>query len=183
MALERLYGPNTRWIVIEPEAIKDFANPTSDELNAAIANGLGANITCAVNQDGSTFDLGDSETDDSLTFCQVAGAVNPTSYNPEITIEVETSRDRTEGNTANTAHEARTAARVSGGAAAEVGGASGRWVLMRGLRSVVPCTARGLWPDPHAESTSLAQSRPNGKSLRGNPGKEGATARAGSSPR
>ena len=105
MALERLYGPNTRWIVIEPEAIKDFANPTSDELNAAIANGLGANITCAVNQDGSTFDLGDSETDDSLTFCQVAGAVNPTSYNPEITIEVETSRDRTEDNTANTAHD------------------------------------------------------------------------------
>lgn len=105
MALERLYGPNTRWLVIQPEAIADFTEPTAAEINAALASGLATNITCAVNQDGSNFDLGDSETDDSLTFCQVAGAVNPTSYNPEITIEVETSRDRTADNTANKAHD------------------------------------------------------------------------------
>lgn len=103
MALERLYNPNTRWYLFYPEAVSDIENPTAAELNDALANGLGFNITCAVNQDGSNFDLGDSETDDSLTFCQVAGTVSPTSYNPEIQIEVETSRDRTADNTANTA--------------------------------------------------------------------------------
>lgn len=105
MANARLYNPNTRWFIFHPEAIEDFESPTAAELNAALANGLGFNVTCAVNQDGSNFDLGDSETDDSLTFCQVAGSVNPTSYNPEITLEVETSRNRTEDNTANRAHD------------------------------------------------------------------------------
>lgn len=105
MALERAYNPLTRWVIIQPEAIKDFTKPTAQELNDALANGLAHNITCAVNQDGSNFDLGDSDTDDSLTFCQVAGAVNPTSFNPEATIEVETDRDRLAQSTANTAHD------------------------------------------------------------------------------
>lgn len=109
MALERIYNPNTRWYLFYPEAIKDFASVAESEeisakvLNDAVAAGLGFNITCAVNQDGSNFDLGDSETDDSLTFCQVAGSVNPTSLNPDIQYEVEMSRDRKAKNVANTA--------------------------------------------------------------------------------
>lgn len=109
MALERLFNPNTRWFIFHPEVIADFeavaeaGEISAALLNEAISNGLGFNITCAVNQDGSNFDLGDSETDDSLTFCQVAGSVNPTSFNPDVQLTVEMSRDRTADNVANRA--------------------------------------------------------------------------------
>ena len=102
MANERLKGPATRWLVAAKEAFADWENPTAAELNARV--GLVHNITCAVNQDGSTFDLGDPDTDDSLTFCQRAGAVNSTTRNPDIVIEVETSKVKNVVNTANTAH-------------------------------------------------------------------------------
>ena len=102
MADTRLKGPNTRWLIASKDAFANWKTPTAAELNAGAAAGVW-NITCAVNQDGSTFDLGDSETDDSLTFCQVAGAVNPTTLNPDIVIEVETSKIKNVVNTANTA--------------------------------------------------------------------------------
>ena len=102
MANERLKGPATRWLVAAKEAFADWENPTAAELNARV--GLVHNITCAVNQDGSTFDLGDPDTDDSLTFCQRAGAVNSTTRNPDIVIEVETSKVKNVVNTANIAH-------------------------------------------------------------------------------
>lgn len=101
MATERLKGTHTRWLIAFPQAFADWRTPTAAELNAR--DGLVFEITCAVNQDGSNFDLGDSETDDSLTFCQEAGAVNRTTENPDIVYEVERSRDRLDDNTANTA--------------------------------------------------------------------------------
>lgn len=106
MANERLYNPAVRLWLAFPEAFADWQNPTAAEMNANPDNdldGLIFNITCAVNQDGTTFDLGDSDTDDSLTFCQVAGAQNPTSYNPDITLEIERSKDPLQANTANLA--------------------------------------------------------------------------------
>lgn len=106
MANERLYNPAVRIWLAFPEAFADWENPTAAEMNANptnALNGLIFNITCAVNQDGTTFDLGDSDTDDSLTFCQVAGAQNPTSYNPDITLEIERSKDPLQANTANLA--------------------------------------------------------------------------------
>lgn len=101
MANERLKGTYTRWLIAFPEAFDDWRTPTVAELNAR--DGLVFEITCAVNQDGSNFDLGDSDTDDSLTFCQEAGAANRTTENPDIVWEVERSRDRDDDNTANTA--------------------------------------------------------------------------------
>ena len=106
MANERLYNPATRFWLAFPEAFADWQNPTAAEFNANptnALNGLIFEITCALNQDGTTFDLGDSDTDDSLTFCQVAGAQNPISLNPEITLEVERSKDPLAANTANLA--------------------------------------------------------------------------------
>lgn len=104
MALERAYNPNTRWYLAFREAFADWTAPKLTELNNT-SNGLIFNLTCAMNQDGSTFDLGDSDTDDSLTFCQVAGAANRTTENPEIVYEVERSKDPTTMNTANRAFE------------------------------------------------------------------------------
>lgn len=106
MANERLFNPATRFWLAFPEAFADWENPTAAEFNSNAANaktGLIFEITCALNQDGTNFDLGDSDTDDSLTFCQVAGAANPTSYNPEITFEIERSKDPVDDNTANLA--------------------------------------------------------------------------------
>ena len=90
MADERLYNnpkPVTRFYVASPLAFQDWQHPTAAELNANPTNdpnGLIYNLTCAMSQDDTTHDLGDSDTDDALSFCQIAGAANPTSYNPDI---------------------------------------------------------------------------------------------------
>ena len=45
------------------------------------------NITCALNEDGTEFTLGDSDTDDSITFCDKAGVSTPTFFNPTVVFE------------------------------------------------------------------------------------------------
>lgn len=65
-----------RWYLASPLAFADWTQPTAAELNANPTNdpsGLIYNLTCAINVDNSQFDLDDPDTDDSLTFCQVAG--------------------------------------------------------------------------------------------------------------
>lgn len=106
MANDRLFNPATRFLLAFPEAFEDWEHPTADELNANPDNdksGLIFDVTCALNQADTQFDLGDSETDDSLTFCQVAGSESPTNFNPDITYAIERSRDPIEDNTANLA--------------------------------------------------------------------------------
>lgn len=90
MANERLYNkpkPVTRFILASRRAFADWQNPTVAEMNANPTNdpsGLIFNLTCAIAQDDTTHDLGDSETDEELSFCQVAGAVNPVTKNADI---------------------------------------------------------------------------------------------------
>lgn len=91
MANERLFGPNTRFLLASPLAFADWKNPKTTEFNANPTNspnGLIWDLTCVFSEDGTQFDLGDSDTDDSLSFCQTSGAVNPTSYKPDITYSV-----------------------------------------------------------------------------------------------
>lgn len=90
MANERLYNkpkPVTRFILASRRAFADWQNPTVAEMNANPTNdpnGLIWNLTCAIAQDDTTHDLGESETDEELSFCQVAGAVNPTTKTADI---------------------------------------------------------------------------------------------------
>ena len=70
MADIRLYRENVTIALAFPEAFADWQNPTAAELNSALVY----NITCALNEDGTTFDLADSDTDDTITFCQAAGS-------------------------------------------------------------------------------------------------------------
>lgn len=96
MPLARKKGLAHRFLLASPLAFADWQNPTVAELNANPTNnpsGLIFNISCALNTDGTTFDLGDPETDDSLTFCQVAGTSPILSHNPEIVFEVERSTE------------------------------------------------------------------------------------------
>ena len=64
MANTRLYRANVTFCLAHPEAFANRTAPTAAELNGALVK----NITCALNEDGTTFTLGDSDTDDSLTF-------------------------------------------------------------------------------------------------------------------
>lgn len=113
MANIRLKNPAVRLYLASPLAFADWQNPTTAELNANPTNdpnGLIWNLSCALSQSDTTFDLADSDTDDELTFCQVAGAVNPTTYNTDIVYTAFRSKvpwvttDVATFNTANLAH-------------------------------------------------------------------------------
>lgn len=83
MANVRLYRENITFLLALPEAFADRTAPTAAELNGPLVY----NITCALNEDGTEFTLGDSDTDDSLTFCSKAGVSTPTFYNPTVVFE------------------------------------------------------------------------------------------------
>jgi len=83
MANTRLYRAYVTFCLAHPEAFADRTAPTAAELNSALVK----NITCALNEDGTTFTLGDSDTDDSLTFCDEGNLSTPTFYNPEVVME------------------------------------------------------------------------------------------------
>jgi hypothetical protein len=96
----RLYRENVTLALALPEAFADWEAPTAAELNNS---DLVFNITCALNEDGTTFNLADSDTDDSLSFCQAAGSISPTLFNAEVVFEAFRSLDPTNANTANEA--------------------------------------------------------------------------------
>lgn len=91
MALERLQGRQYRFALAHPLAFADWRNPTSAELNANPDNdphGLIFNITCALDTDGTQFDLADPEMNDSTSFCQEATDQDPMSDNVEIALQI-----------------------------------------------------------------------------------------------
>ena len=83
MANTRMYRANVTFCLAHPEAFADRTAPTAAELNGALVK----NITCALNEDGTTFTLGDSDTDNSVTFCDAGNVSTPTFYNPEVVFE------------------------------------------------------------------------------------------------
>lgn len=84
MANVRLFRENITFCLARPEAFADRTAPTAAELNDTT---LVHNITCALNEDGTTFTLGDSDTDDSLTFCDAGNVSTATFFNPEVAME------------------------------------------------------------------------------------------------
>lgn len=84
MANTRMFRTNVTFCLARPEAFADRTAPTAAELNDTE---LVHNITCALNEDGTTFTLGDSDTDDSLTFCDAGNVSTPTFFNPEVVME------------------------------------------------------------------------------------------------
>lgn len=88
---ERLYRENVRFDVALPEAFANPADPKAIELNNAA---LVYNITCALDEDGTEFTLGDPDTDDSLSFCDAAGSQTATFKNPSVTYQYFLDEDR-----------------------------------------------------------------------------------------
>jgi hypothetical protein len=105
MSDDRLYAPSTRFWLAAPIAFDDWTDPQAAEFSAGITDGTIVELTCALNQDGTQFDKDDSDTDDSLSFCQVAGAEDPTFHNATIVYESFRSREGLDDNTATTAFE------------------------------------------------------------------------------
>lgn len=99
MANVKLYRGTVKLAVAFPEAFANWQAPTSAELNGTLV----FDVTCAASESGTKFDLGDSDTDNSLTFCSNSGATNITFYNPEVTLEFNRAADPLATSQANTA--------------------------------------------------------------------------------
>lgn len=75
----RLTRPNQSWALAKADAFANPAAPTTAELNNA---NFVSFFSCALTEDGTSLTLGDSETDDTLTFCSIGNESTPTFYNP-----------------------------------------------------------------------------------------------------
>ena len=98
MALKRLEKDQVyRFYLASPLAFANWQAPTLAELNSNPTNdpsGLIWDLTCAINTDGSTFDLDDPDFDDSLTFCQKAGNQERMSENATIVFDIVRAAER-----------------------------------------------------------------------------------------
>lgn len=98
MALRRLQEDEVyRLYLASPLAFADWENPTAAELNANPTNdpnGLIWNLSCALDQDSTQFDLDEPDSDDSLTFCQSAGNQEPTEYSATIVYGLQLAKER-----------------------------------------------------------------------------------------
>lgn len=87
----QLRRTSVSWYLAHPEAFADRVNPTSAEF----AGDLVYDITCAVDEEGTTFQLTDSDTDDRYSYCTESGVDRPTSYNPTVELGFYRDADRT----------------------------------------------------------------------------------------
>lgn len=70
-----------------PEATTDWATISAGDLNNALANGLGYDISCAITDDSVSINPTDSDTDDSISICDVGNVETPTFFNYEVTFD------------------------------------------------------------------------------------------------
>ena len=82
------------WLWADVAAFADPTNILLTELNVANEN-LVLDITCALDEEGTTFTLGSSDLDERLSFCDGVGVARPTSINPELTLVGYRDEDRT----------------------------------------------------------------------------------------
>lgn len=75
MPTTRLSRPNQTWALAYPEAFANPATPTVAELNN---NRFVHLISCALTEDGTELTISDSETDDTITFCDIGNVQTPT---------------------------------------------------------------------------------------------------------
>lgn len=78
MSLTRLSRPNQTWALAYVNAFADPNAPTTAELND---QRFVHRISCALTEDGTELTMGDSETDDTITFCSIGNESTPTLYN------------------------------------------------------------------------------------------------------
>lgn len=87
MAGQKLLRGNFSVYAFFPEAQTNWATPTASTLQAAITNGLGFDISCALTDDSVTINLTDSDTDDSISICDIGNVSTPTFFNYEVSFD------------------------------------------------------------------------------------------------
>lgn len=98
MSTTRLTRPNQTWALAYLNAFADPTAPTTTELNDRRFVHL---ISCALTEDGTELTMGDSDTDDTITFCSIGDESTPTLYN--ITGSLTWLRDANTGGSGSTA--------------------------------------------------------------------------------
>ena len=78
MALVRLTNPRVTWALALESAFEDPSAPTAAELNDRAFVHL---VSCGLTEDGTNFDLTDSDTDTTRTWCDVGNVANPVRRN------------------------------------------------------------------------------------------------------
>lgn len=101
MANQKLFRGTVKFGLAFPEAFVNWQTPTVAELNSAT---LVKDVTCALVESGTKFDLGNSSTDNTLTFCSTAASQTLTFYNPEVVYEFNRSANASASDQANTAY-------------------------------------------------------------------------------
>lgn len=70
-----------------PEAVTNWASLSGTALQTAITNGLGFDISCAITDDSMTAHLTDSDTDNSISICDIGNVSTPTFFQYEVTFD------------------------------------------------------------------------------------------------
>lgn len=74
-------------------AFADRTLPKLAELNTTDLR-LGFDITCALDEDGTTFTIGSSDLDQRLSYCDSVGVSRPGTINPEVALAIYRDKDR-----------------------------------------------------------------------------------------
>lgn len=78
MPYQKLSRPNQTWALALDSSFANWATPTLTELNDRRFVHF---ISCGLTEDGTNLTLGDSETDNTMTFCSKGNESTPTQYN------------------------------------------------------------------------------------------------------
>ena len=81
------------WKLFDVAAFADRNEMSVDELNTTNER-LGIDITCALDEETTTFTLGSSEQDERLSFCDGVGVSRPGEINPELALGIYRDEDR-----------------------------------------------------------------------------------------
>jgi len=81
------------WKLFDVAAFADRTKPKVAELNTTEVR-LGFDITCALDEETTTFTIGSSEQDERLSYCDSVGVSRPGEINPEIALGVYRDEDR-----------------------------------------------------------------------------------------
>lgn len=84
------------WKLFDVAAFADRNNMTVAELNTTNER-LGLDITCALDEETTSFTLGSSELDERLSFCDGVGVSRPGEINPELALGIYRDKDRAAG--------------------------------------------------------------------------------------
>lgn len=92
------------WKLFDIAAFANRNAMTVAELNTTNVR-LGVDITCALDEETTTFTLGSSEMDERLSFCDGAGTSRPNGVNPELALGMYRDKDRTANGAFRTAFD------------------------------------------------------------------------------